>query len=155
MNLYVESLCEVISPRRPVGHRVPLNSSFSHWMHPNLNVLRWPTRLAVMIAFNSTAIHKGPCLSGIFSSSQRLAPIHYANLVGSHRKTGCVVLYAYVRYSSPASRIHTVILNNIGGHRWRDGVQRIHSKPCWLQKVNVNILLSTPPSESADSLQDR
>jgi hypothetical protein len=53
------------------------------------------------------------------------------------------------------SRIQTVILNNIRGHNWRDDIQRIHSEPSWFQKMNVNILLYTPSTESADSLQDR
>ena len=53
------------------------------------------------------------------------------------------------------SRIQTVILNNIGGHTWRDGIQWINSKPGWLQKVNVNILLSTLSTQIADSLPDR
>jgi hypothetical protein len=61
------------------------------------------------------------------SSSQRLAPnsppIHSANLVGSHRKPWCDVRYAYVRYSSPGSKLSSYI----GGHSWRDGIQRINS----------------------------
>ena len=79
----------VLNIERHLALGLLLKSSFSYWMHPN--VWRWPcgppTRLPVMIAFNSTAVHNGPSLSGIFSSSQRLAPIHSANLVGSHRCT--------------------------------------------------------------------
>jgi hypothetical protein len=53
------------------------------------------------------------------------------------------------------SRIQTVILNNTRRHNWRDRIQRIHSEPSWFQKMNVNILLSTPSTESTDSLQDK
>jgi hypothetical protein len=42
------------------------------------------------------------------------------------------------------SRIQTVILNNIGGHSGRDGIQ-----------MDVNILPSTLSIQSADSLSDR
>jgi hypothetical protein len=71
----------------------------------------------------------------------------------------CTVCVREIRLS----RIHTVILNNIGGHSWKDGGQTYYEEKKTkdpqqtklASKVNVNILLSTPSSESADSVQDR
>ncbi len=62
-----------------------------------------PTRLPVMIAFSSGAVHKSLCFGGVLNSSPMLVPIHSASLVGSHRKTRCAVRFAYVMYTGPGA----------------------------------------------------
>ena len=53
------------------------------------------------------------------------------------------------------TKILPVIVHKADGLAWGNGISSINSKARWLEKVDINVLLASPPPQSANSLQEK